>query len=398
MRTFSYVARDINGKVIKGTEQAEDKNDLLIKLHQKSLFVTSYKDEVAEANKGGRFKFKTKEIAIISRQLASMLTAGITLVRALDILYRQQEKKRAKAEILNIYEEVQKGRSFSETLSVSTKAFPPLFVSMVSAGEISGSLDTIMSRLSDNYAKESKLNNKVRSAMAYPIILLVLIIGVVIALLVFVLPMFMTLFGDPASLPALTRGMLGVSTFVQEKWYIIIFVVALLVLLFLFLNTLPSVKKNIDKLKIKIPKIGKLITTIYTARFARTMANLYSSGIPMVDCIEKSVAVLSNTYISEKFESVVESVKRGEPLSLSIAKVNIFSSMFTSIIYVGEESGSLDEILNKTADFYDEEADSAIGQLVTLIEPIMLIIMGGIVAVVIASIMPALYSSLDNIK
>lgn len=397
MPNYSYVAKDANGKNVKGSIEAEDEKDFLDKIHQKGLYCTDYNETAAKAKKSVK-KFKTKDLAFNCRQLSAMLTSGLTLVKALDILSREQPTESAKAVWKDIYENVQKGESFSAALEMHSGTFPQFLISMVNAGESSGSLDVIMQRMSDHYAKENKMNNTVKSAMMYPIILLIMSIAIVIGMFTFIMPTFVDMFEDPSTMPTLTKGMIAVSDFLKKRWYILLGIVVLLVFVIRYLLKVPSFRVKFDKLLIKGPGFGKLIVTIYTARFSRTLSSLYSSGIPMVECLQRASAILGNSYINEKFVTVIDEVKQGASLSSSIQRTEIFDSMFCSIIYVGEESGSLDDILTKTSDYYEEESDSAVQRLVAMLEPVMIIVLGIMVGLIVASVLPALYSSFDNIQ
>ncbi len=394
MAYFSYVATDANGAKVKGKEFAEDYLDLTAKLKEKNLFCTQY-TEIQEKVSDAKYKFKTADLAFMCRQLASMLTAGISLVKSLHILYSQEEKKKAKAILQEIYEDVQKGRSFSEAIQAKPGVFPNLFVSMVAAGEASGSLDVVMNRVAEHYASENKTNNKIKGAMTYPMILGILLIGVFFGLFIFIMPMFRDLAGD--ELPPLSAAMFGISDFMIGYWWLIIIIAVVLVFLIRVLLKVPSIGFKVDQMLIKVPKVGVLLCTIYTASFARTMANLFASGLQMVDCIEKSVDTLNNSYIRKTFhEQVVEDVKHGESLSTAVAKTGIFPGIFTSIIMVGEESGALDDILAKSADYYEDEADSAISKLVSLLEPCMIIFMGIMIGMILAGVFPILYGGMGN--
>jgi type IV pilus assembly protein PilC len=309
----------------------------------------------------------------------------------------QEENKRAKEVLRDIYEDLQRGRSFTETLEAKQGTFPELFIGMMAAGEVSGNLDMIVDRVADHYAKENKLQNTVKKALTYPIILGVLMVVVVLAMFIFILPSFMDLMEEDQDLPGITAMMMGVSNFLVERWYVALAFVIGFVIAVKVIVRIPGIRMAFDKFKLTCPNIGKLVRTIYTARFGRTMANLFASGMQMVECIEKSVGTLNNRYITLRFEEVIDDVKRGEPLSLSIEKTKIFDGMFTSTIFIGEESGRLDEILSKSADFYDEEADTALAKMVSMIEPVMIIFMGGAVCLVLASIFPMMYGSFDSI-
>ncbi|MBO5266679.1 MAG: type II secretion system F family protein [Ruminiclostridium sp.] len=394
MAYFSYVATDANGVKVKGKEYADDYLDLTSKLREKNLFCTQY-TQIEEKQQDAKYKFKTADLAFMCRQLASMLTAGISLVKSLHILYSQEENKKAKAVLLEIYEDVQKGRSFSEAIQSRPGVFPNLFVSMVAAGEASGNLDSIMTRVADHYANENKTNNKIKGAMTYPMILGILLIGVFFGLFIFIMPMFRDLAGD--ELPPLSAAMFGISDFMIGYWWVIILVAVVLIFIIRVLVKNPKIGYKVDQMLIKFPKVGPLLSTIYVSRFARTMANLFASGLQMVDCIEKSVDTLNNSYIQTTFhEHVVEDVKHGESLSAAIAKTGIFPGIFTSIIMVGEESGALDDILSKSADYYEDEADTAISKLVGLLEPCMIIFMGIMIGMILAGVFPILYGGMGN--
>ncbi len=394
MAYFSYIATDANGTKVKGKDYADDYLDLTSKLREKNLFVTQY-TEIEEKQQDAKYKFKTADLAFLCRQLASMLTAGISLVKSLHILYTQEENKKAKAVLLEIYEDVQKGRSFSEAIQSRPGVFPNLFVSMVAAGEASGNLDSIMNRVADHYASENKTNNKIKSAMTYPMILGILLIGVFFGLFIFIMPMFRDLAGD--DMPALSAAMFSISDFMISYWWIIIIVAVVLIIVLRIVIKIPTVRYKWHQALTKLPKVGALMCTIYTSRFARTMSNLFASGLQMVDCIEKSVDTLNNQYIEETFHGqVVEDVKHGEALSVAIAKTGIFPGIFTSIIMVGEESGALDDILSKSADYYEDEADTAISKLVGLLEPCMIIFMGLMIGMILAGVFPILYSGMGN--
>ncbi len=397
MKTFIYTATDVQGNTVKNAKMAaEDVNEFLNKVNEKGMFCSQYR-ETSSKQSNSIHKFKTSELSYNCRQLSAMLSSGLTLVKSLDILYKEQVKDGPKQIFREIYEEVQKGQAFSDALKMQQGAFPNFFVSMVQAGESSGSLDVVMKRMEDHYAKENKLNNKIRGAMMYPIILSILCIAVILLMFTFIMPTFKELM-TPETTPAITKVLFAFSDSLRERWYIYIAVILGIVFGINYALKVPEVRFKFDKFKCKGPIIGKLIVKVYTGRFARTLSSLYSSGIPMVESLERSAAILNNTFIEKGFETVVSEVKSGEQLSVSIQRTGIFESMFCSIIYVGEESGALDTILAKSSDFYEEESDSAIQRLVGIMEPALIIIMGVAIGFVIAGILPALYSSFENIK
>lgn len=397
MKKFSYTAKDVRGIQSKGVIVASDEKEFMAKMREKGLFVITSKESDSNDAKTTH-KFNTKELAFNCRQLSAMLSSGLTLVKSLDILCREQEKESAKVIWRDVYENVQKGESFSASLEMHEGAFPQFLTSMVSAGESSGSLDVIMKRMSDHYAKENKLHNVIKGAMVYPVILLVLTVVIVIGLFAFIMPTFLEMYENPDDMPALTKVLQAVSNFITKKWYVLIIVTLLLIFGIIYALKVPSLRLKIDRMLIKGPGFGPLIVKVYTGRFARTLSSLYSSGIPMVECLERSSAILGNSYIDQCFENVIDEVKQGETLSSAIQRTEIFDSMFCSIIYVGEESGALDDILEKTSDYYEEESESAIQRLVGMLEPVLIIVLGVVIGLVVAGVYPALYGSFDSIE
>lgn len=396
MKNFTYVAKDTTGKTMKGTIEAENAQEVLDKIHEQGWFCVSY-SEALGGSKKSVYKFKTKALAFSCRQLAAMMSSGLTIVKALDILYREEENKGAKETWLGVYEDVNKGSTFTEALEARKGSFPDFFISMVDAGESAGNLDITMQRLSDYYANSNKLNNKVKSAMTYPIILGLLCIVMVIGMFTLILPQFAGMMGED-NMNALQKGMFAFSDFIKARWYILIAAVVVIIIGWIYALKVESVRLWFDRIKIKMPAVGPLMVKIYEGRFARTLSSLYSSGISMVECLERSSKILGNTYVDKLFIQVVDEVKQGAPLSQSLSRTEIFEGMFCSIIYVGEESGALDDILEKTADYYEEEADAAVERLVGLMEPLMIIIMGLAIGLCLVAIFPMLYGGMEGIE
>ena len=397
MKSYSYIAQDARHKNVKGVINAENEQEFMQKIKEKGLLVKDY-SESASGDAKSLYKFNTKELAFCCRQLSAMLTSGLTLVKAIDILTKEQENEKARAIWQDVYENVQKGESFSSTLEMHSGSFPDFLISMVGAGETSGSLDIIMQRMSDHYAKENKLKNTIKGAMVYPIILLGLCIVIVLFLFIKIMPTFLGMYDDPSTMPFLTKVMQAISDFLIHRWYILLAIIVGIVFALRYALKVPDFRLKFDRMLIKGPGFGPLITKIYTGRFGRTLSNLYSSGIPMVECLEKASRILGNSYIDQKFEGVIDEVKQGESLSAAITRTEVFEPMFCSVIYVGEEAGALDTILEKTADYYEEESDSAVQRLVSMVEPILIIFMGVIIAMVVIGIYPALYGSFESLE
>lgn len=402
MVKYEFKAKDESGKTKMGIVMAENLNDFYAKLKQQKLLCISVEETHKEipqmGDKSGHIgKLKLQDISIFCRQFATMLNSGLTVVKALDILYRQAEKRLVKDVMLDLYESIKKGNSLSSSLKNMGKVFPSLLISMVESGEASGTLDDVMLTMSSHYEKEKILQGKVKSAMIYPIVLIVVCIAVVILLLTFVMPTFFELFDNKADLPGTTKALLGMSQFLVNYWYVALMLVAAIVVGFFFLFKVDSVRLSLDKIKVKMPVIGKLQTTIITARFARTIASLYAGGVPIIDCIKIAANVMGNLYISERLSFVIDEIKRGISFSQALITADCFPQMFSSMVFIGEESGSLDEILEKTANFYDEDASAAISKMVALMEPCMIVIMGLVVGGIVVSIATPMFTMYDQI-
>lgn len=394
MSTYSYIAKDLDGKKHSGKQNADTQEALRQRLRQEELFLVSCREE--EASKSSGYKLKLKEVTAFCRQFSTMMSAGVTIVRAIDILYLRQTKPKLKERFLTLYESVQKGGNLSDAMEEQGNAFPQLLISMVRSGESSGTLDTVMQRMAVHYEKEMRTSNKIRTSLMYPILLVCLSIVVVAGLLAFVMPGLFSLFGD-GPLPWPTQVIVDISDFLREKWMFALIGVLLFVLLCRMLYKVPTIRYGVDYLMMHLPRIGKLNKIIYTARMARTLASLYASGITMLDCIRSISAVLNNAYIARQLDQVMEDLQRGDTLSSSIAKTNVFDPILFSMIYIGEESGSLDRILDSTASYFDDEAETAMERMVAMIEPTMIIVLGIMIAFIIISVLLPILNSYTNI-
>jgi type IV pilus assembly protein PilC len=341
-------------------------------------------------------RLKIKHLVIFSRQMATMISAGIPIIQALDMLQSKAENKRSKEVFRNVFEEVQKGNSISDAMMSQHGAFPDLLTNMVRAGELGGTLDKSLMRMSSHFEKEAKLSSKVRSASIYPAILAFISVFVVLLLVTFVLPTITAMF-DQSKMPWTTKIILGFSHFLINNWLGIILFLFFAIVGFRFALKIRSVRVFVDKMKLRLPIIGKLNKTVYSARCARAFASLYSSGVQTLDMIETTGRVLNNAFLEEKFESVLEAVSRGELISKAIEATGEFEQMLSSMIYIGEESGSLGDILNSTADYFDDEADSAIQRMISMIEPIMIIVLGIIIGFIVVSIIQPIFQMYESV-
>lgn len=401
MPRYQYSAVDTNGKITNGTMDVTSREQLLQRIKEKGLFILSVTDKQENAlNKpiGGDKKVSTKNLAIFCRQFATLINAGITAVKSLDILYSQTEDKVLKDSLGKIYEGVQKGEAMSEAFKKQGRVYPELFTNMILAGESSGSLDSVLLRMADHYEKENKLNNKIKSSTTYPIVLATLTVAVVLLMVVFIIPQFTEyIISGGGKLPLPTRMLMNLGTFVQKFWWLLAGIIVILLILWRAYIRGEKGRLWWDTKKMNLPIIGKSMKMVYTARFARTLSTLLSSGIQMLPSLDITSRVVNNQLIHDKLITTMEEIRKGISLSLSLQRIDQFPPMLHNMVSVGEESGLLDDILVKTAAFYDEESEAAIQRMVSLIEPILIILMGGIIGFIVISIFLPMLSMYETI-
>lgn len=390
MANFRYQIIDSKGKMSEGIVEAATIGEASRKLKQDGKYIASLSLDKGRglANMEiGSPKLKTKDLVIISRQLASLLSAGITVVRSLDMLYQQLESKKAKKCIGDIYESVQSGRSLSEAFSEQRGVIPNIMISMIAAGEESGRLDEIMERLADHFAKEAKLKNKISSAMVYPKILAGLTLVISVSLLTFLVPKI----GDTikelgGELPGLTQFLLDFSDSLVHFWYIYLAVAGLLVYGFKLWKSSDKGSEQWATIMLRMPIVGKATRMNASARFTRTVSTLLKSGISVLQAVEITERSLDNVILQKRLaESRVE-IRKGTSLSRAIRDIKEFPPMIYAMVSIGEESGTLDMILEKAAEYFEDEADAATQKMVSALEPVMIIIMAIIVGLVVGGI------------
>lgn len=402
MPEYRYTVVDAKGQTLRGTLNAEDEETCLKIIRQRGLYCLEL-DETSLATRSITLKkdsrLSLKDLAVFCRQFATMLSAGVGVIKSLDILFHQMENQAAKAIVKKVYETVQRGQSLSTALHAQEGAFPPLLIHMLEAGEASGALEQVMERSSEHFEKDLKMANKIKNAMIYPAILGFLTIAVVVMLLTVVLPTFVSMYASmEVDLPLPTRILLGLSSSLTGYWYVYIIVLALIILAFMRFIKSPSGRLKFDKLKTTAPVIGRLNVIVICARFARTLSTLIQSGLPMLRSLEIASRVLNNAYYEKALVQVREDIRKGMSLSLALKRADLFPPMLVSMISVGEESGALEDVLGKSAAFYDEESDSAITRMVGLLEPAMIIVMALVVAFVLISVVTPMYGMLTNIR
>lgn len=400
MPNYKYKAMNQKGERIHGTYAAQSREEVINMISANNYYPLNI-EEIQEGTKI-EFEFlervKIKDISIFCRQFYTMLNAGVSINASLHILSQQVTNKKLRKAASNIEEQVKKGATLSEAMKAQGNVFPSLLVSMVETGEVSGNLDSVLLRMSLHYEKETKINNKVKSAMIYPAVLSVLSVVVVIILLTFVMPTFIDMFtSSGVELPLSTKILLGISAGLK-KYSLLIFLIFATVttLTGIYLKT-ESGQLFISKAKLTVPILKTLNKKIITSRFTRTLSSLLSSGIGVVQALEVVANVVGNKVAEKVLIDVKEAVVKGEGLASSISKSDIFPPMLASMINIGEETGSLDDILNKTADFYDEELEVAVQTATALLEPLLIIVMGIVMGFIVTSIMLPMFSMYNNI-
>ena len=400
MGKFKYRVMNSDGEKIEGNYEADSKDEVIDFISGNGYYPLLI-EEISESKTiqiNFNSKVKLKDLSIFCRQFYTMLNAGVPILTCLDILSNQIENKKLRQATKEINEEVEKGGVLSDAMKKHTDIFPELLVSLVTSGEASGNIDSIMLRMATHYEKENKTTNKVKSAMIYPIVLGLVAIGSIVFILTSVMPTFTEIFKESGTvLPWSTRFLLGFSDLIQKNW---IFIIVLIGIVIFGLNTFLKTeggKLAASKLKLKLPVLKKLNQMIIVSRFTRTLSTLIASGIQLVDAL-KIVSEVTGNKVSEKvLLKVRDNVMRGESLYSSMRESEIFPTMLYSMIKIGEETGSLDDILNKTADFYDEELETIIQTSVALMEPILIVVMGVVIGFMITSIMLPLFNSYTQI-
>mgnify|MGYP000987001416 FL=1 len=333
-------------------------------------------------------KIKLKDISLFCKQMSVMLESGIPLNNAVDILEQQATSKNLKSSLKIVSKSLKEGSQLSKAMIDQEGMFPDLLIRMVQAGEKTGKLDEVLEKMSEHYNKELKTSRQIRGAMIYPAVLAFLAVAAVLALLYVVIPSFSGIFEQSGmAMPLPTRIVLAASNFVRSYWYILFGVTGILVFLFLRYRSTEAGRYQLDRLKLNLPVIKGPMQKIVTARFASTLAILTSAGIPLVEAIESAAATTNNVVVIEKMKIANEGLQKGERLTGMITSTGLFPPMMLSMVKIGEESGSLESMLVKTSDYYEEELETAIKQLLSLLEPAMIIVMGVIIGGIVASVM-----------
>lgn len=401
MAIFKYKAINSEGQRIEGSQSADSESQIREMLLSNQYYPLSIEKENGNSKKGFSFnsKVKLKDIAVFCRQFYVMLDSGLSIGKALNILIEQGEKPKIREALIGVNGDLKRGETLASSMKKRKDVFPNLLISMIDAGERSGNLDIILKRMADYYEKETKIRGKIKSAMIYPIVLGVVAIIAITFILTFVMPTFVQMFEENnVDLPISTKMVLGTSKMLG-KYGIIIFLILVtaIILLGKYLKSEEGQYK-LSVINLKIPVIKKLTQKIIVSRFTRTMGIVSSSGMSLVTSLEIVASVVGNKIAERELLKIKEKVLNGEGLGDSIMNIKIFPPMLASMVKIGEEAGSLDSILDKTADFYDDELEREIKTATALIEPSMIVVMGIIIGFLLISILTPMFKMYNSIS
>ncbi|MGQ9656942.1 MAG: type II secretion system F family protein [Fimbriimonadales bacterium] len=402
MPYFNYTIRDANGQTRSGKVEAPNAEELKKRLQAEGLQVL----EVTEDRKaprvpaGGYGRVKLTDLAIFSRQFSTMLDAGVSLIRCLDVLQAQTNNARLRKILMDLSARVESGESLSRSMARHPKAFSQLIIGLIRAGEVGGVLEESLQRIAGFLEKDVELRRKIRSALTYPVIVLLAAIGIVIFLVSWLVPQFADLFKELGikEMPAPTQFLIDLSALFTQRWYVVVIaVIAILVAYKLFVSTRVG-RRVADRVKLRVPVFGPLHHKIVMARFSRTMGTLLASGVPILQAMETVAGVVGNSVVSD---AVIESrarIREGEKIADPLQRSKMFPPMVVHMVSVGEESGSLDHMLNKIADFYENEVEMTIASLTAAIEPVMIVLLGFIVGFIVISMFLPMIEVISNLS
>ena len=404
MPGFSYVAVDKRGKEKRGSLEAETRERALEQLKAEGLIPVSVREQGA-LNKEIDFsigkKVKPRDLSVFCRQFVSITQAGVPMKEALQMLSEQTENKWLKRAISEVLLNVEKGNTLADSMRSQPDIFPPMLVNMVEAGEQSGSLEMAFSRMAVHFEKEAKLKATIKKATIYPIILVIAAIGVIAVMLLFVIPIFIDMFADlDIEMPALTMFVMNSSKWMTSHWYVLLAIIVGVVVAYKLIYKTTQGRLTIDRIKMKMPLFGKLTVKTACSQFARTMSTLLMSGISTIDALETTSKIVNNIHYTNAMLKAREEVMKGVPLSEPLEASGIFPPMVYHMTGIGEETGNVEEMLEKMADYYDEEVEMTTQSVLAAMEPIIILFMALIIGtLVIAVIKPiaSMYSGLDNL-
>lgn len=407
MSTYTFKAMDIAGAAMRGQVEAETKQAVSDQLKARNLIVLDVVEKHAsrEINLTVFERIKLGDLAVLSRQLATMVSSGMTILRALFVLEEQTENKKLLAALTTVRKDVEAGLAFSEALARHPKIFSPLFVSMVRAGEIGGVLESSLMRIADQLEKEDALNRQVRSAMVYPTVVLSVALIVMIALVAFVVPVFAGVLKEVAAtkngqaLPTITQITVDLSHAVTNYWWALILGAGLAVFGFVKWKNSKTGRPQWDRFRLRIPfKIGDIVQKIAIARWARTLSALTSAGVPLLEALDITGKTAGNAVVQKAMDDVIVSVKAGGTIADPLREAPVFPTMVGHMVGVGESTGELDTMLTKVAEFYEERVAAAVKALTSIIEPVMIVVIGGMVGFIVIAMYLPLFKVYDQVR
>lgn len=405
MGSYSYIAIDKTGKMLKGSIDSDALEHASDELKKSGLTIAS----ISETGALGRdisFKIlekkpKPRDMAVFCRQFVSIISAGVSVVDAFDMLSVQTENKKLRLAIADCKTNMEKGEALALSMKEHTDVFSDIFITMAEAGEASGSLDISFTRMAEQFEKQAKLKATVQKATIYPVVLAIVTVIVIVAMLAFVIPTFEDMFEDLGTeLPGITQFVIGASRFIQDYWYVLIAIVAALVVGVLSFKKTDLGKHVFGKLSMKTPLVGKLTVKTASAQMARTLSTLLGSGLSLIDALEITSGVVSNIFFQEALLEARDDVAMGNPLSDSFRRGGLFPPLVYHMLGIGEETGDLEGMLDKLAGYYEEEVEQATQQVMAAMEPLIIVVMAGIIGTIIISIimpMATMYGSLDGL-
>jgi type IV pilus assembly protein PilC len=399
MPTFAYTFRDAAGTVRSGTSEAESAETLRRRLQEQGFTVTEVRQVRAQRPGGGWGRVKLSDLAIFCRQFSTMQDAGVSIVRSLDVLGQQTQSPKLRRIIMDIQAEVEAGQTLSKAMSKYPNVFSNLFIGLVRAGEVGGVLEESLQRLAAFLEADVALRRKVRAAMTYPTIVVIAALAIVIGLVTFILPKFFDVFKDLGikDFPVMTQMLMDFSNFLTSRWYVMIAIVVLVVIAFrMFVRTRIG-RRLYDRLKLKLPVFGPLNHKIALARFSRTLSTLLSSGVPILQALETVAGTVANEIIAEAVMEARARIREGDRIGPPLEKSGMFPPMVVHMISIGEESGALDQMLSKVADFYESEVEATLQSLTSAIEPVLIVLLGGMVGFIVISLLLPLITAVQSL-
>jgi type IV pilus assembly protein PilC len=402
MSTYVFKAMDLAGVKAKGEVEADSKQAVSDQLRSRGLIVLDVADKHSSTEINLRFmeSVKAGELAVFARQLATMISSGMSILRALYVLEEQTESKMLKETIVAVRKDVEAGLSLSDALARHPKIFSPLFVAMAQAGEMGGVLEGALLRVADQLEQDASLKRQVRSAMIYPSLVITFAIGIMLALCAFLIPVFEGVFKEfGGQLPAITQVSVFASHVVTKYWWALFGVTAIVVVTFLKWKKTTRGRQQWDRFRLHVPmKIGAIVQQVAVARWSRTLAALTSAGVPLIQALEITGRTAGNVVVEEAMDDVIASVKRGGTIAAPLAKAPIFPMMVTHMVGVGEETGALDTMLDKVAEFYEDQVAASVKALTSILEPVMIIVIGAMVGFIVISMYLPLFEVYNRIE